>query len=266
MITLFAFSVLALQDAPPNRLAEILRRFVYFPAGPEQGDWTLPEGCEEATIRVSDDVSLFAWWAPPPEGRPTVVFFHGNGGNVTHYRGLVDFLRGMQAGVLAVDYRGYGRSTGRPDEAGLYEDAEACFRWLTEERGVAARDLVAMGFSLGTGVAVELAVREHLGGVILEAPFTSIPNLVAERMGPRLAQLAPDRYDSISKIDRLDEPLLVLHGRNDTTVPFTHGQELHAAAPEPKSFCELPSSDHNDFLERDGELWRETVARFLDRE
>lgn len=254
--------LLILQDRPAPDPSALFRRFIYQPASAERGDYTLPEGAEDAAITTEDGVELHGWYRAAPEGRPTVLVFHGNGGNVTYFRGIVEALAELNAGYLAIDYRGFGRSGGSPTEDGLYEDAEASLRWLVE-RG--AERIHVLGYSLGTGVAVELATREHVEGVVLQSPFTSIPALVEGTLGEGIASRIPDRFDSLSKIASLDEPVLILHGPRDRVVPFEHGQALFDAAPEPRTFVELPNSGHDDFLGRDRETWMEAVGSFLNR-
>jgi fermentation-respiration switch protein FrsA (DUF1100 family) len=225
---------------------------------PSAGHWTtgaaLGRPWEEVTVRTSDGVTLDAWFFPATPGasraRLAVLICHGNGGNLSHRVGLYEAVLGTGVNVFAFDYRGYGHSSGRPSEAGTYLDAEAAYQWL-RNRGFGPDRIIALGESLGGGVASELAGRVPLGALILQSTFTSIPDIGAE-IFPWLPvrRLATIRYDTLSKLPKLRLPLLIMHGRADRIVPFHHGQRLFAAAQEPKCFHEL-NGDHNDTLEVD---------------
>jgi hypothetical protein len=163
------------------------------------------------------------------------------------------FLRGIGCRFFTFDYRGYGSNGGQATEAGTYLDAEAALAYLHNRPEVDPARIVFYGFSLGTGVAVELALREPSCGLILRAPFTSVRELILERY-PQLRlplSLAPwlplTRYDSAAKIGRIRVPLLVMHGAADRTVPERMGRRLYELAPEPKSFVSFPRADHQDF-------------------
>jgi uncharacterized protein len=206
---------------------------------------------EDVVFKASDGVELNGWFYPAGANSPragmAVLFCHGNAGNIG---GRLDTCRALLAtGVSAFvfDYRGYGRSRGRPSEEGTYLDAQAAYEWL-RHRGFAGTNIIAFGESLGGGVAAELAGRETLGGLVLQSTFTSIPDIGAE-LFPWLPVrwLATIRYDTRAKLPRLKVPVLVMHSRTDEMIPFHHGQRNFAAANEPKLFCELNGA-HNDPL------------------
>ncbi len=182
--------------------------------------------------------------SPPPAG--TVLFCHGNAGNISHRLPTVQFLLRRGVNVLLFDYRGYGRSDGASSEQNAYADALAAYHWLVRRQGVSPDELFLFGRSLGGAVAVDLAGRVECAGVILESSFTS----VAE-MGRRLYPFLPIRllvryrFDSVSKIGRLTCPVLVAHSPDDDMIPFDMGRELFAAAAADKEFLEL-SGGHND--------------------
>jgi fermentation-respiration switch protein FrsA (DUF1100 family) len=149
--------------------------------------------------------------------------------------------------VFVFDYRGYGRSRGRPSEEGTYLDAEAAWEWL-RQRGFPPERIIAFGESLGGGVATEMVLRKPAGGLILVSTFTSVPAIGAE-LFPFLPVrwLCTIRYDNLAKLPRITVPVLIMHSRTDTIIPFRHGEALFAAAPEPRMFREL-QGDHNDCL------------------
>jgi hypothetical protein len=204
---------------------------------------------EDVQLRTGDGVDLHGWFFPADieSARRPFAFLvcHGNGGNVSHRLDLCAALLRTGASVLVFDYRGYGRSAGRPGEEGTYLDALAACRWM-QTRGFAAERILAYGESLGGAVAAELALREPLGGLVLQSTFTSIPDIGAE-LFPWLPVrlLATIHYDTHSKLPRLHLPVLVLHSRDDDLVPFAHAERNFAAANEPRQFGELEGA-HND--------------------
>ena len=204
---------------------------------------------EDVTFTASDSVKLNGWFFPANTNSPrthlAVIVCHGNGGNISHRLGLYDALLAAGINVFAFDYRGFGRSEGKPSEAGTYLDAQAAHAWL-RQKGFAPTNLIAFGESLGGGIASELAVRETCGGLVLQSSFTSVTDLGAE-LYPFLPvrTLGSIRYDTRSKLPRIRVPVLVLHSRADSMIPFHHAERNFSAANEPKFLCEL-TGDHND--------------------
>lgn len=242
---------------------------VYFPS--TRIDWTPATfgwPFEDVTLTASDGVRLNGWFIPAKTNAAhaddVILLLHGNGGNISHRVDLYGLFQQMGLNVFALDYRGYGRSAGRPSEAGTGLDAEAAHHWLTQ-KGFAANHIIAFGESLGGGVAAELAVRQPLGGLVLQSTFTSIPDIGAE-LFPWLPVrwLSTIKYDTHAKLPRLHVPVLILHSRGDTLIRFQHAEKNFAAANEPKLFCEI-LHDHNDPLAtREGqEKFREGLERFL---
>ena len=204
---------------------------------------------EDVTFTTSDSVRLNGWFFPANTNSPrrslVSLICHGNGGNISHRLDLYELLLQTGVNVFAFDYRGYGRSEGRPNEEGTYRDVQAAHAWLLK-RGFAATNIIAYGESLGGGVASELAVRETVGGLVLHSTFTSLTDVGAE-IFPFLPvrTLGSIRYDTRSKLPRIHAPLLILHGREDTLIRFHHAEENLAAANEPKTLMEI-GGDHND--------------------
>ncbi len=221
---------------------------------------------EEAWFTTSDGRRLHAWFYPatPASSRRdvAVLIAHGNGGNISHRLGLYRCWMMAGVNVLAFDYRGYGRSEGRPSEEGTYLDAQAAHAWLVQ-RGFEAKRILAHGESLGGGVVTELARREPLGGLVLQSTFARITDVGAE-LFPWLPvrTLARIRYDSIGKLPDLRVPVLVLHSQADTIIPFRHGERLFAAASEPKWFRQI-TGDHNDQPETDMAEFTAALEEFL---
>lgn len=226
---------------------------------------------EDVWLAARDGVRVHGWFLPaqtnatPARSRLAVIVAHGNGGNISHRLELYGLLHRLGLNVLAFEYRGYGRSGGRPTEEGTYLDAEAASDWL-EQRGFARGQIIALGESLGGGVASELARRRPgLGGLVLQSSFTSIPDVGAERypfLLPRL--LATIRYDTRSRLPQLALPVLILHGRGDTLIGFHHAEANHAAARGPKWLHEI-AGDHNAPVDVDAAGYLAGWDEFLEK-
>lgn len=187
-----------------------------------------------------------AWHIPLEGARGTALFSHGNAGNMADRLESISLLRGLGFSVLAYDYGGYGRSSGRPSEKRCYADIRAAWRHLTGERGIDPSRIVLFGRSLGGAVTCDLAVDVQPAAVVIESTFTSIPE-VARDLIPLLPArlLLRTRFANLEKAGRIRSPLLYVHSRDDTLIPFHHGEKLFAAAREPKTFLEI-RGDHNE--------------------
>jgi fermentation-respiration switch protein FrsA (DUF1100 family) len=229
--------------------AGLERRGIFQPAKYPAGDWQ-PTAVlvQDAHFAAADGTRLHGWYVRHPQPVGHALLLHGNAGNVTL---LAETLRTLNRrhnlAVLALDYRGFGKSEGTPSEQGLYQDARAGRRWLAETCGIAEGDVILMGVSLGGAVAVDLAATDGCRGLVLASTFTSLPD-VAQHHRPWLpAKLAlTTRFDSLTKIKDYRGPLLLTHGDADTVVPYQHGLELFAAAPGPKKLITVPAGKHND--------------------
>ncbi len=219
-------------------------------------------GVREIGLATADGLSLLSWYLPARETRPVIAYFHGNGGSIA-YRAdrLVRFAR-EGYGVLMLEYRGYGGNPGSPSEAGFYDDAQAAVDFLRHQ-GIVGRRLVLYGESLGSAVAVHIAARQEVGGLILEAPFTSVAALAQYHFPfAPAALLTWDKYDSLSQIGYVKAPILVLYGGRDGLVPGRFSAALYAAAPEPKEKWFAPDAGHEDLV-RFGAL--DAVVAFIER-
>jgi uncharacterized protein len=221
---------------------------------------------QDIYFNASDGVRLNAWFFPAdtnsPRRRFVMLVCHGNGGNISHRLDLCRVLLGAGVNVLIFDYRGYGRSEGRLSEEGTYRDAQAAYAWLRQQ-GFAPENIITFGESLGGGIASELAVRERVGGLVLQSTFTNIADIGAE-LFPWLPVrwFNTIKYDTVKKLARVRAPLLVMHSRNDRLIGFHHAERNFAAANEPKMFREI-SGEHNDSLALDRDRWIEGVGNFL---
>jgi fermentation-respiration switch protein FrsA (DUF1100 family) len=193
------------------------------------------------------------------------LFCHGNAGNIWNRIDVIWMLHEMGFNVCIFDYRGYGKSEGRPTEAGTYADAEAVWKWLVETKGIAPGRIVVQGESLGGGVASWVAEKKKPGALILESTFTSLPDMAA-RMYPFLPArwLCRFSYNTLARLPDIHCPVLVAHGKDDEMIPFAFGQRLFQAANEPKVFIELKGS-HNDGRERSGREYEEMLKAFIEK-
>jgi fermentation-respiration switch protein FrsA (DUF1100 family) len=229
---------------------------------PAQRGWRF----DDVWLTASDRVRINGWFVPGDrDGRLTVLLFHGNAGNISHRFEKLAILRELGANVFIIDYRGYGRSEGKPDESGTYRDAQAAYEYLTKERKLDPRTIVVYGESLGSAVAVNLASSAPVGGVVIEEAFTSISD-VGQRMFPFLPVrwLVRNKYDTLSKIGRLNAPLLILHSRDDEYFSMRHAERLLASAREPKQLVELRGG-HNDAFLVSQQIYREVLKQFFAR-
>lgn len=243
-------------------LSWLAHRSIFYPMRfPEGRWWEAGElGVEDVWLR-SGKYRIHGWWVPLEGAPAAVLFLHGNAGNVTHRARHIRAWRSAGAAVLVIDYRGYGRSEGRPSEAGIYEDAMAGYRYL-RGRGYSPDRILVHGESLGTVAAAHVAAMEPVGALILEAPFPSaraVANAVLPLLGPMLVW----GFDLKSRLSRVRAPVLVIHGGQDEIIPCRLGRAVFEAAPEPKQFWELPGAGHNDIPESAGSAYPARLRTLL---
>ena len=238
------------------------RYFIYIPdrARVAPKDAGLPE-VEEVVFKASDGTKLIAWYLPAERGKPSLLYFTGNSGNVAKRAGKIKSIGADGYGVFMLNYRRYGGSEGRPTERRVTADAVSAYDYL-RGLGVAPADIVAYGESLGTAVASRLALQRHVEGLVLEAPFTSIVD-VGQLLWPLfpLNLIMADRYRTIDRIGQVTAPLFIIHGGRDTIIPLDQARHVFHAAAEPKSFALVPQAAHNDLFDRGA--W-EKVRGFLE--
>jgi fermentation-respiration switch protein FrsA (DUF1100 family) len=240
----------------------LANRSIYYPYKYPQGFWDLQHQVHatDAWIDTPDGVRLHAWFVAREGARWVTLYLHGNAGNITHRLPHIQEIVAAGSSILILDYRGYGKSSGRPTEKGLYIDSDAAFAHLLG-MGYRADQIIIHGESLGTAVAVDLASRQPCAALILEAPFTSASD-VAGTVLPILGPLLVSSYNSISKIRRIQAPKLFMQGDHDEIIPPRLGQALYAAAQPPKEFWVVEGAGHNGSLETAGPRDRQWVERF----
>jgi fermentation-respiration switch protein FrsA (DUF1100 family) len=224
---------------------------------------------EDVYLTTADGVKINGWFLPAPRALPsspfTLLFLHGNAGNISHRFEKFAVFRDLGADVFIIDYRGYGRSDGQPNEEGTYLDAQAAYEYLTKTLNRDPRTIVLYGESLGAAVAVDLATKVPVAGVITEEAFTSSAD-VGQSMFPFLPVrlLVRNKYDTLSKIGRINAPLLILHSRDDEYFSMRHPERLLAAARDPKRLVELRGG-HNDAFLVSADTYRSALRDFLGR-
>jgi pimeloyl-ACP methyl ester carboxylesterase len=238
--------------------------FVYYPnrqiiATPEEHGLAY----QDVMLQTADSVAIHGWYVSADSARGTILFCHGNGGNVSYTVESIAMLHGIGFNVFVFDYRGYGRSGGEVDEEGTYRDAEAAWSYLTGERGCDPSRIVVLGRSLGGGIASWIAAQHSVGALILESTFTSIPD-----MGAKMFPIFPVRllsriyYDTEKRLGVIHCPVLVIHSRTDDVIPFELGATLFDRANQPKEFLEI-DGDHNMGFHASQAVYINGITAFL---
>jgi len=239
-------------------------KFIYFPYTSIE---TTPEAMkldyEEVFINTEDDIKLNGWYIPHDNPRATLLFLHGNGGNISHRLEKIRIFNQLGMAVFIIDYRGYGLSAGKPSEKGTYLDAEAAWNYLTKDKSIPEDKIIIYGESLGSAVAVWLAIKFQPGAMILESPFTSIVD-IGKHYYPYLPVklLTRIKYPSDERIKNVQCPVLFVHSLFDDIVPYKIGRQLFSLANEPKLFLDI-TGNHNEGFLQSGELYVNGLDNFL---
>lgn len=247
LIVKLAYGLFALYAVVAVAAFVLQRRLMYFP-DPERvapASFNL-QGVKERIIDAPDGARLISWYAPAAPGQPTLLYFHGNAGNLASRSERVRRFIGRGYGVLILSYRGYGGSTGTPSERTNVADAKLAYEALIED-GIEPDDIIVYGESLGSGVAVQLAAGNAVGGLVLDAPYTSIVDVAA--LAYPYLPVRPfmfDRYETMRYLPRVEAPLLVMHGEDDRVIPVDMGKAIYAAAKAPKEIVTFPRAGHSD--------------------
>lgn len=223
---------------------------------------------EDVRFEAGDQTQLHGWYIPSPASNQnpkplTLLFLHGNAGNISHRMDSIRLFHDMGLNVFIFDYRGYGQSSGNISELGMYQDAEAAWRYLQQTRGVDEYGIIVFGRSLGGSVAAWLASRYQPAALIVESSFSSVDSM-AQRLYPFLPVrwLSRFRFDTKSYIQEVRSPVLVVHSREDEIIPFAEGLEIFETASEPRQFLEIHGG-HNDGHIISGERYRDSLLLFI---
>jgi hypothetical protein len=208
-------------------------------------------------LTTRDRIQISAVYLPNPAATYTILYTHGNAEDLGDIQPVLQYLRDSGFSVFSFDYRGYGTSQGTASERNAYRDIDTAYNYLTEQLSVLPSRIIAFGRSVGGGVAVDLASRKPLAGLIIESGFTS-----AFRVVVPIPILPFDKFRNINKIKNVKCPVLVMHGRADEIIPFQHGQQLFNAAPEPKRYLWIDEASHNDFMWVAGDSYKVALQEF----
>jgi uncharacterized protein len=226
------------------------RSFIYYPntRNVNPRDLQVEDVYQVVNVETKDRLSLKGWYhASSRADMPVIVWFHGNGGHYAAQAVLMESYVDAGYGALLVGYRGYSGNPGKPSEVGLYRDAAAWMNYLINQLNINSEYIILYGESLGSGVAVEMATRYDVGAVILQSPYSSVIDIALWKFPILPIRLMlHDRYDSISKIENVSEPLLVIHGAKDKVIPIRYGKKLFARAQQDRTFYEVMEAGHND--------------------
>ncbi len=218
---------------------------------------------ENVFLKTADEVRLHAWYIPHEGSNKTLLFFHGNAGNISHRRSSIEIFNRLGLNIFIIDYRGFGKSAGRPSEQGLYKDATAAWLYLTNERNINPDEIIIFGRSLGGVVATELASRTQPKALIVESTFSSARD-IADAMFTVVSRIIILRYEFnvLENIKQVTSPVLVLHSPDDEIVPFKLGKKVFNAANEPKNFVEMKGG-HNTGLLMSQPEYETELAKFI---
>lgn len=241
-------------------------KFIFYPS-PDIVDNPHSIGLEfdDVTFFTRDGLRLHGWFVPHGQSQTTLIWFHGNAGNISHRLANIRLLHELaKIHVFIFDYRGYGRSEGKVSEEGTYLDGEAAVEYLRRDRGAEPKRTVFFGRSLGAAVAAEMATRVNPMALILESPFASIREMARETF-PYLPidYLLRTKYDVVDKVRKVKSPVLVLHGDRDEIVPFSQGKKVFDAAFEPKRFYTIVGAGHNNTHLVGGMAYFRTIKEFI---
>ena len=218
---------------------------------------------EKVTLKTADGLLLSGWYIPAEDSEFTVLFCHGNGGNMMHRLDSINIFYNLGLDCFIFDYRGYGNSEGKPSEEGTYLDVRAAYKWLTEEKKVSPDDIVIFGRSLGGSIAAQLASRVEAKALVVESSFTSYVD-IGKKFYPYMPVrwFARFNYQTIDYVKSVHCPVMIIHSRGDDIVPFEFGLELYEAANEPKEFIEIFGS-HNDGFLISSEIYNKAWMKWL---
>jgi fermentation-respiration switch protein FrsA (DUF1100 family) len=218
---------------------------------------------EDVFFKTPDGIQLNGWFIAKPQAHYTVLFCHGNAGNISHRLEKIKFFHGLGCNVFIVDYRGYGRSEGRPSEKGLYLDAQGAYNYLLS-RGISFEQIIGYGESIGGAAIIDLAAKNKIKALISDSAPSSAKDMV-EVIYPYLPYWVFSlRLDSLSKIKTIKAPKLIIHSVNDEIVPFKLGKKLYDYAAQPKEFLQIRGGHNSSFFESEA-LLKEKIADFLKR-
>jgi fermentation-respiration switch protein FrsA (DUF1100 family) len=238
---------------------------LYFP---EKEIWQTPKDIsleyEEIFFTTKDEIIISGWYIPAENEKGVLIFCHGNAGNISHRLDSIKNFNKLGLSVLIFDYRGYGKSDGKPSERGTYLDAAAAWEYLINVKHKSPENIILFGRSLGAAIAAETALRNNPAGLIIESAFTSVPDM-GKKFYPWLPVklISKFKYSTVDKINLIKCPKLIIHSSQDEVIPFEHGKLLFESASKPKDFLEI-KGDHNEGFLLSGNIYINGLRKFLD--
>jgi len=240
---------------------------IFYPNMPGRNLVATPENIglsyQNVELVTEDNIKLHGWFIPNKNAKATLLFFHGNAGNISHRLDSIEIFHRMELNVFIIDYRGYGQSKGKITEKGTYRDAEAAWNYLNHIQGTNRKQIIIFGRSLGASIATWLASKHTPAALIIESGFTSVPS-----MGQRLYPFLPVRwltyfkYNTKQYVKKISCPVLVVHSKHDDIIPYDEGREIFDAAHEPKQFLEMRGGHNNGFI-ISGSVYVEGLRSFI---
>jgi len=240
---------------------------IFYPNMPGRNLVATPESIglsyQNVELVTEDGIKLHGWFIPHKKANGTVLFFHGNAGNISHRLDSIEIFHRLELNVFIIDYRGYGQSEGKISEKGTYRDAEAAWNYLNNVQDISGKQIIIFGRSLGASIATWLASKHTPAALIIESGFTSVPS-----MGKRLYPFLPIRwlshykYNTKQYVKNITCPVMVAHSRHDEIIPYDEGREIFDAAAEPKYFLEMRGG-HNDGFIVSGSAYVEKLGSFI---
>jgi len=240
---------------------------IFYPNMPGRNLIATPENIgltyQDIEFLTEDNVRLHGWFIPNKNAKGTVLFFHGNAGNISHRLDSIEIFHRMELNVFIIDYRGYGQSKGKITEKGTYRDAEAAWNYLNNTQGISGKQIIIFGRSLGASIATWLASKYTPAALIIESGFSSVPAM-AQRLYPFLPVrwLTHFKYNTSQYVKNISCPVMVAHSKNDDIIPYAEGREIFEAAPKPKQFLEMRGG-HNDGFIVSGSTYDEGLRSFI---
>ena len=240
---------------------------IFYPNMPDRNLDATPENIglayQDIEFLTEDNVRLHGWFIPNKNAKATVLFFHGNAGNISHRLDSIKRFHRMELNVFIIDYRGYGQSEGKITEIGTYLDAEAAWKYLNDTLGFNEKQIIIFGRSLGASIATWLASKQTPAALIIESGFTSVPAM-AQRLYPFLPVhwLTHFKYNTKQYVKNISCPVMVAHSKGDDIIPYDEGREIFEAAPMPKQFLEMRGG-HNEGFILSGDTYGEGLRKFI---
>ncbi len=249
--------------ASMSPLKHIEKKVIYYPSvHVEATPQNVGLYYQDVYLKTMDGVTINGWWIPADNARSTILFFHGNAGNISHRLDKIAIFNTIGLNVFIVDYRGYGRSEGSPTEQGLYMDAVASYEYLLGRDDLNSKRIVVYGESLGGAIAINLATKKDISALIIDSSFTSIPDMAKKSVPLIPGVLINTKMNSIKKVDKIEVPKLFIHSLDDEVVPYDMGEKLFNTALEPKKFLKL-NGGHNDGFHASGDKYMRGISKFL---